>query len=171
VPYAIPSGGDRGLTRRDICPEAGPKRAHWFARRRAGARGALPRPGNGPWCQQRRSRSSPTCDSRYIRNTQLLLASSPGDGAAERADLLPLSNVYRRFAVDHLRRLSRYGAVVAAVLLTAFQVPVAAQTTADQTTPRDDDGFDDWGLLGLLGLAGLLGRKRNDRDRNETRRV
>ncbi len=35
----------------------------------------------------------------------------------------------------------------------------------------DDDGFDDWGLLGLLGLAGLLGRKRADRDRVETRRT
>jgi MYXO-CTERM domain-containing protein len=37
-------------------------------------------------------------------------------------------------------------------------------------TTRDDDGFDDWGLLGLLGLAGLLGRKR-DRTVVETRRV
>lgn len=73
--------------------------------------------------------------------------------------------------MSHLRRFIRYGVVVSGVLLTAPVVPVAAQTTADQRTTRDDDGFDDWGLLGLLGLAGLLGRKRPDRDRVETRRV
>ncbi len=71
-------------------------------------------------------------------------------------------------------KLIRAGAVVAGISLAAAVAPVAAQTTADQTTTRDidgDNGFDDWGLLGLLGLAGLLGRKRADRDRVETRRT
>jgi MYXO-CTERM domain-containing protein len=73
--------------------------------------------------------------------------------------------------VDHLRKFIRYGTLVAAVSLSAAVVPVVAQTTADQTTTRDDDGFEHWGLLGLLGLAGLLGRKRDDRNRVEARRV
>jgi MYXO-CTERM domain-containing protein len=60
-------------------------------------------------------------------------------------------------------------------MVSGSAVPVAAQTTTDQTTTagdtRDDGGFDDWGLLGLLGLAGLMGRKKRDRDVVETRRV
>jgi MYXO-CTERM domain-containing protein len=62
--------------------------------------------------------------------------------------------------------------VMLGLLLTAVAVPAIAQTNADQgmATTRDDDGFDDWGLLGLLGLAGLLGRKR-DGTVVETRRV
>jgi hypothetical protein len=59
------------------------------------------------------------------------------------------------------------------LLVSGSVGPVAAQTTADQTTTREvkDDGFDEWGLLGLLGLAGLMGRKRRDRDVVEPRRV
>lgn len=69
-------------------------------------------------------------------------------------------------------KILRAGAVAFALLLTAGVMPAAAQTSADQrtTTHRDDDGFDEWGLLGLLGLAGLLGRKR-DRTVVDTRRV
>ena len=75
--------------------------------------------------------------------------------------------------MDHLRKFIQYGTLVACVSLSPAVVPVAAQATADQTTTRDHDGFEHWGLLGLLGLAGLLGRKRNekDRDRVEARRV
>jgi len=39
----------------------------------------------------------------------------------------------------------------------------AATAYAQETDPLDvdeDEGFDDWGLLGLLGLAGLLGLRR-----------
>ncbi len=59
------------------------------------------------------------------------------------------------------------------LLLAGFATPVASQTPADQTTTTraDDDGFDDWGLLGLLGLAGLLGRNKRDRTVGDTRRV
>ena len=77
-----------------------------------------------------------------------------------------------RHAVYNCTKSLRAGAIVFALLLAAVVVPAAAQTRADQgtTTDRDDDGFDEWGLLGLLGLAGLLGRKR-DRTVVDTRRV
>jgi hypothetical protein len=75
--------------------------------------------------------------------------------------------------VANSRNFIRAGAVVLGLSLMAAAAPVAAQTSADQTTTRnvDDDGFDQWGLLGLLGLAGLMGRKRADRDHVEARRV
>jgi MYXO-CTERM domain-containing protein len=68
--------------------------------------------------------------------------------------------------VTNFGKFIRAGAVVLGLSLMAAAAPIAAQTPAEQTTTRevDDDGFDEWGLLGLLGLAGLLGRKRADRD-------
>jgi MYXO-CTERM domain-containing protein len=58
------------------------------------------------------------------------------------------------------------------LLLTAIAPPAVAQTTADQDPVTvEQDGFDDWGLLGLLGLAGLLGRKRREPTVADSRRV
>lgn len=60
------------------------------------------------------------------------------------------------------------GAASAALVLAVSATPtVAAQggaTTDTATASRgdDDNGFDEWGLLGLLGLAGLIPRKRKD---------
>lgn len=59
--------------------------------------------------------------------------------------------------------------IMAAAAALLAPAPLLAQDTNDDTTyvdtdRHDDDGFDDWGLLGLLGLAGLLGLKRNERD-------
>ena len=75
--------------------------------------------------------------------------------------------------MPNFRNFIRAGAVVLGLSLLALSAPVAAQTSADQTTTRevDDGGFDEWGLLGLLGLAGLMGRKRADRNHVEPRRV
>jgi hypothetical protein len=68
--------------------------------------------------------------------------------------------------------LKRILAVALLLTIGAVVTPGISQTPADQTMTRDqDEGFDDWGLLGLLGLAGLMGRKRRDRDAVETRRV
>lgn len=77
-----------------------------------------------------------------------------------------------RLHLPNYSKILQTGLLMSGLLLTGAVVPAAAQTTFDQrtTTDRDDDGFDDWGLLGLLGLAGLLGRKR-ERDVVETRRV
>ena len=85
----------------------------------------------------------------------------------------PQGNARGGFVVTKFMNFFRAGAVVLGLSLMAVAAPVAAQTTADQTTTRDldDDGFDEWGLLGLLGLAGLMGRKRADRNHVETRRV
>ena len=58
--------------------------------------------------------------------------------------------------------------LLAALAFTPANVAAQDQTGTMQQLD-DDEGFDDWGLLGLLGLAGLLGRKRNDRDRVDTR--
>jgi hypothetical protein len=84
---------------------------------------------------------------------------------------LPCGELLERYVVANLTNLLRAGAVAAALLFTTTAVPAAAaQTTADRSTDRDHDGFDNWGLLGLLGLAGLLGRKR-ERTVVEPRRV
>lgn len=67
-------------------------------------------------------------------------------------------------------RLLWTGRIASVLLLSAVAVPAVAQTGTDQPmSAQQDDGFDDWGLLGLLGLAGLLGRRR-DRDVIEARR-
>ena len=68
-----------------------------------------------------------------------------------------------------LRNLA--GATGAALVLTLAAAPSFAQdtTTTDTVTAEsgeDDNGFDEWGLLGLLGLAGLLGLKRKDDHRS-----
>ena len=55
------------------------------------------------------------------------------------------------------------------LLATSAVTPSFAQTAGDtaarsgaSTTPADDDGGFDMGLLGLLGLAGLLGMRRRE---------
>jgi hypothetical protein len=74
--------------------------------------------------------------------------------------------------VANYRKILWTGIVVSGLMLTGGAAPAVAQTTTNQgtTTDRDDDGFDDWGLLGLLGLAGLMGRKK-ERTVVDTRRV
>lgn len=42
-------------------------------------------------------------------------------------------------------------------------VDAAAQVDDTTTVVEEDQGFDDWGLLGLLGLGGLAGLLRRDR--------
>ena len=72
------------------------------------------------------------------------------------------------------KKIRLTGATLTMLLFAGSAMPALAQTATDQTTTRnmdDDNGFDDWGLLGLLGLAGLLGRGRKDRTVTETRRV
>lgn len=76
-------------------------------------------------------------------------------------------------------------ASAAALLAAMFTSPTFAQTAdagadanrAEADRPDvigdpEDDGFDDWGLLGLLGLAGLMRRPKQDvvvrQDYNQT---
>jgi len=70
-----------------------------------------------------------------------------------------------------IKRIDRVQTVAVALALTCGVVGaagVAAQETppaADEPVVVDpveteDEGFDDWGLLGLLGLGGLLGLRR-----------
>lgn len=53
-------------------------------------------------------------------------------------------------------------------LVSAFAVATPASELraqggeAGQTTGGDNEGFNDWGLLGLLGLLGLMPKKRDD---------
>jgi hypothetical protein len=72
------------------------------------------------------------------------------------------------------KNILRTGILMSGLMLAgSTAAPVVAQTNVDQgTTHRDNDGFDNWGLLGLVGLAGLLGRKK-ERDvvRTNTARV
>ena len=64
------------------------------------------------------------------------------------------------------------GIAFALVIAAAMALPVAAQeatepavtTTAQVDVADEDEGFNDWGILGLAGLAGLAGLlRRQDR--------
>lgn len=60
---------------------------------------------------------------------------------------------------------AKLGRVLFMLSFTAISTPAFVQTAVSQERADvDDEGFDDWGLLGLLGLAGLLGRKRDNVD-------
>ena len=79
------------------------------------------------------------------------LALVPGSSPAQRGETL-------------MERLMTFGRVLALSLVLVFGsagvTSVAAQDTVVEEA--EDEGFDDWGLLGLLGLAGLLGLKRRE---------
>ena len=64
-----------------------------------------------------------------------------------------------------MSRATKIGRVWLLLLFTTIATPTIMQpAVAQERADVDDDGFDDWGLLGLLGLAGLLGRKRDNVD-------
>jgi hypothetical protein len=49
--------------------------------------------------------------------------------------------------------------------LLTVGMPVAFAATDTPAAAEQNQGFDDWGLLGLLGLIGLAGLRRKDDDR------
>ena len=62
-------------------------------------------------------------------------------------------------------KATRIGGVLILLMFGTIATPSIMETAAAQDRADvDDDGFDDWGLLGLFGLAGLLGRKRDNVD-------
>ena len=52
-----------------------------------------------------------------------------------------------------------------ALTLLTVGMPVAFAATDTPAAAEQNQGFDDWGLLGLLGLIGLAGLRRKDDDR------
>ena len=65
--------------------------------------------------------------------------------------------------MNDAKKLFRNG-LLALTLLT-LGIPVAFAATDTPAAAEQNQGFDDWGLLGLLGLIGLAGLRRNDTDR------
>jgi hypothetical protein len=71
----------------------------------------------------------------------------------------------------NMKTMAALGAAVTLMTAGAAAAQTTEETTTTTTTPveREDEGFDDWGLLGVLGLLGLAGlRKKDEPVRHDT---